>query len=221
MGWLKTFIKGMATDKSSAYQKGGATGETKPTSWRDAYQGSGIGIEIPGKKFHGRDLHGDKDALEADILDPEINVIDKSFSLDSLIEIYYKERKNSPDSLNRCIELCKYQISLIPSINEEYISQQIKSLDDYQSIMEDKALSPKEYAQKVKSIQRYGWDGMFHSFDKLRIIYSQSHDYDSAIAICQQAKKYYSTKKPAIKDYSVPYWDEKIEKLKAKKETQK
>lgn len=29
MGWLKTFIKGMATDKSSAYQKGGATGEAK------------------------------------------------------------------------------------------------------------------------------------------------------------------------------------------------
>lgn len=208
MGWLKTFLKGKATDKSSAYKGEGQTG-VKASNWRDAAKSSGMGITIPSHSFHGRDLGGDINALEADITNPDTNALDRSFSVGELINYYYKRKDESPECMQRCIDLCKMQISDLPAINAEYIRQKLQELENFRELSPELAPSPSEFEQKKAKIIACGWDGNIHAFDQLRIIYTKRKDYAAAIDICQQAKRYYGSKP----GWNTEHWDSWIQKL--------
>lgn len=215
MGWLKTFLKGMATDKSSAYKEERPE-DVKAPNWRDAAKASGIGIIVPGHSFHGRDLGGDINALEADIANPDTNALDRSFSVGELINYYYKRKDESPEYMQRCIDLCKMQISDLPAINAEYIRQKLQELENSREWFPEFAPSPSEFEQEKAKIIARGWDGNIHAFDQLRIIYTKCKDYDAAIDICQQAKKYYGSKP----GWNTEHWDSWIQKLTKRMESQ-
>ncbi|MEW6663027.1 MAG: hypothetical protein ACOY9Y_02205 [Bacillota bacterium] len=52
------------------------------------------------------------------------NVVDLHFTYNSLIDLCYKRRNESPEWIERCIKYCLEDISIFPEFKEEYLKEE-------------------------------------------------------------------------------------------------
>lgn len=109
----------------------------------------------------------DKDYFFADkmfsesLQSKEISVIDRHFTYNNLIDFYYKQRRSSSDSIEKCVEYCLKDIQIL----EEFLNSWKKKYE--------KATIP-----RIPSIQR------------LIIIYEKQGKFEDCIKICDMGIKF-------------------------------
>lgn len=90
----------------------------------------------------------------------EPDILDRHFTLQQTMEIYYRERETSPEALQRAIQACKDQIALAPQAAQQFL---------------------KEYPEQ--SLPAHA------GYSQLRIILEKQGKFDEAIELCEQALK--------------------------------
>lgn len=88
------------------------------------------------------------------------NILDLHFTLQGMVEIYYRDRDTEPDALNKAIQACEEQIKIAPQASVAFKKQ--------------------DFPDGLPAHTGY---------DQLRIIYKKQGEYQKAIALCEQAKK--------------------------------
>jgi len=88
------------------------------------------------------------------------NAIDLHFTLQAIQEIYYPDRDNNPNALDKTIKSCEEQIEIAPLVAKEF---KIKYPDD--------------------PLPAHA------GYNQLRIIYKKQGNFQKAIDLCIQAKK--------------------------------
>ena len=88
------------------------------------------------------------------------DILDLHFTLQTMMEIYYRDRDTEPDALSKAIQACEEQISIAPQAVAEFKKQ--------------------DFFDGLPSHAGY---------DQLRIIYKKQGEYLKAIALCEQARK--------------------------------
>lgn len=96
-------------------------------------------------------------------------IIDRHFTYNQYIELYYKQRDKGPEYLEKCIEYCKKDIELFPKFKEAWIKCEVTK--------EEKAAG-------------YTFNLRIPSFERLAIIYEKQGKIDEAIEICKKAIEY-------------------------------
>lgn len=96
-------------------------------------------------------------------------IIDKHFTYNHYIELYYKQRDKGPEYLEKCIEYCKKDIELFPKFKDAWIKCEVTK--------EEKAAG-------------YTFNLRIPSFERLAIIYEKQGKIDEAIEICKKAIEY-------------------------------
>jgi len=100
-------------------------------------------------------------ALEAD----DDNPIDRHFVYNNLIKLYYKQRNERTDALERCIHFCKEDIERLPKFLHNYKMKYPASSD-----------LPEEMSYP-----------QCPSIERLAIIYEKNKEYQKAIDLCKYA----------------------------------
>ncbi|WHY63234.1 hypothetical protein [Cytobacillus firmus] len=93
------------------------------------------------------------------------NPIDLHFIYNSLIKLYYKERDQKVDALDKCINYCLKDIALFPKFEKAYIAEH----------------THRGVAPKIPRIP---------SFQQLAIIYEKQGKYKQALQICKRASEF-------------------------------
>lgn len=112
------------------------------------------------------------------------NALDKHFSLISLQKFYYKYRELDEQYLEKCIEYCMEDISLLPQVQQQYVQDEESNIQ----AMRD-TYGKAEIEAKIQAIQPFM--GIIPAFKRMAIIYEKQRKYTEAISICNQAMEYY------------------------------
>lgn len=88
------------------------------------------------------------------------DILDLHFTLQGMLEIYYRDRDTEPGALSKAVQACEKQIKIAPQAARGFLN--------------------KYPHQSLPSHAGY---------DQLRIIYKKQGKYQKAISLCEQAKK--------------------------------
>ncbi|MEK5272594.1 hypothetical protein NSR00_17935 [Aeribacillus sp. FSL K6-8394] len=134
--------------------------------------------------------------------------IELHFTYSGLIELYYGQREEWENSLEKCIQYCKKDISLFPSFKKEWINDEIFRLKCLLSMYEK---GSEEYKKREKELNNYEWrPPRIPSFQRLAIIYEKLGKYEDAINVCNIAISY------GLHDGTKGGFEGRIERLKKK-----
>lgn len=110
--------------------------------------------------------------------------LDKHFCYIALQEFYYKYRDLDEKYLQKCIDYCMKDISLLPEVQSSYRKEELARIDSIASFY-----SKEELAERRKEVEYF--NGTIPAFYRLAVIYEKIKDFESAINICNQAIDYY------------------------------
>lgn len=164
--WLSAFTQEERDHIEEIFQPMGSEPGSKPLTQREitstSQTAAGLLQALAGWFNNPRDREIAKKIIaKAEELAPiDGNIIDRHFTLSEKIVIYYRERDNTPDGLEKAIQACRDQISIAPEAAKAF-------LGEYSS-------------QPLPAHQGYR---------QLRIILEKQGKYDEAIALCKQAKE--------------------------------
>lgn len=164
--WITTFSEAERKHIEEVFQPLGLNSQEKPLTEGDISYSSGtasgllnalagwfnrpnerhIAIRLINKAF--------EEALKSK------NIIDLHFTLQQMMEIYYRERDTQPEAFDKAVWACKEQISIAPEVAKAFLMQYPK--------------------QPLPAHARY---------EQLRIILKKQGKYNEAINICMQAKQ--------------------------------
>ena len=112
------------------------------------------------------------------------NAVARHFSLNALLDFYYKYRDLDEKYVDKCIEVCIEDINTLTNLHADYRKQEIsriRQLSDFHSKEQIEA-----YIANVKFL------GIIPAFNRLAIIYEKNKRYNDAIIICEHAIGYYT-----------------------------
>ena len=115
-----------------------------------------LGVNTLGQKYYALTEKILLEALEA----KDDNVIDRHFTYNSLIDLYYKQRESSPDAIEKCIKYCLEDINIL----EDFLQALKMEYDD-------------DAPPLIPSIQR------------LIIIYEKLGNFEEGMKLCGIAQK--------------------------------
>lgn len=96
------------------------------------------------------------------------DILDKHFTYNALIKLYYKQRNISKEALEKCIRYCKEDIKNFPKFKEAWIKEQKR-----QGLKKSELYIPR-----------------VPSFERLAIIYEKQGRLNEAIEVCKKVIKY-------------------------------
>ncbi len=97
------------------------------------------------------------------------DVIGLHFTYNQLIELYYKQRDNRDNAIDKCIDTCWKDINKMDTIINEF--------------------------KKEQSYKDYGTLPRMPSFERLAIVYEKSGEYKKSLNVCEKAIEYGLTDK--------------------------
>lgn len=124
------------------------------------------------------------------------NAVDRHFTYNTLINFYYKYREVNQTYLNKCIEYCEIDINNLDELNEQYVKEEIKSLNILKSNYDKKG-----YEMEIKRVYNQQFPGDIPAFKRLAIIYEKKKEYNRALEIVKDAIAYYTEIKIPTDDF--------------------
>lgn len=113
------------------------------------------------------------------------DLLRKHFTYNQILDFYYKYRNIDSIYISKCIIFGEEDISMLDSMQKEYISSELKKLNEYGHIYSKKDL------ESHRAYIRGGFKGNIPAFKRLAIIHEKNKDYVKGIEICDRAIQYY------------------------------
>jgi len=164
--WLTAFTQEERDHIEDVFKPLGSDSNTKPLAEGEISWSSGTAAKLlhslAGWFNNPRDRELAKKIIQkADELAPKgADILDYHFTLQTKMEIYYRERETSPEAMETAINACKEQINIAPQAAAAFL---------------------KEYPEQ--SLPAHA------GYSQLRIILEKQGKFDEAIGLCEQAKK--------------------------------
>jgi len=164
--WLSTFTQEEHDHIEEIFKPLGGDPNSKSLTEGDiswtSQTAAGLLGSLAGWFNNPRDREIAKKIIEkADELAPKgADILDYHFTLQTKMEIYYRERETSPEAMETAIIACKEQISIAPQAAAAFL---------------------REYPQQ--SLPAHA------GYSQLRIILEKQGKFDEAIALCEHAKQ--------------------------------
>lgn len=163
--WLITFTQKERDHIEEVYKPLGSDPTSKPLTQGDiswtSQTAPGLLHSLAGWFNNPRDRQIAKKIIQKaeDLAPAGGDILDKHFTFQEKMEIYYRERDTTPDGLNKAIQACSDQIRIAPQAAKAFL---------------------KEYPNQPLPAHA--------GYAQLRIILEKQGKYDEAIELCEQAK---------------------------------
>ncbi len=127
------------------------------------------------------------DKLSQEALKKNQNVIERHYTYNHLIDLYYKQRDKGPEFIQKCIEYCKADIEMFPEFRDAWLTQERSRLI---SLAKSEFTSERDKKRYLEELANLKFNLRIPSFERLAIIYEKQGKILEAIEVCELALKY-------------------------------